>query len=201
MRGMCEGLEVSRSGYYAWLGRPPAVRTQQNQQLNEQIKQIHKQSRNSYGSPRVHAALKQQGFKVGRHRVARLMTKLGICVRPKRRFKTTTDSNHSFAIAENVLNRNFRTQEPDQVWVADITYVPTQQGWLYLAVVIDLFSRRVVGWSMAEQMRAELVLNALKAALLTSCSCGIWAIVPLRPRESVCQWRLPCSTANSRDWL
>lgn len=136
---MCEVLEVSRSGYYAWLGRPPSPRTQQNQQLSEQIKQIHKQSRNSYGSPRVHAALKQQGFEVGRHRVARLMTKLGICVRPKRRFKTTTDSNHSFPIAENVLNRNFRTQEPDQVWVADITYVPTQQGWLYLSVVIDLF--------------------------------------------------------------
>lgn len=162
---MCEVLEVSRSGYYAWLGRPPAVRTQQNQQLKEQIKQIHKLSRNSYGSPRVHAALKQQGFEVGRHRVARLMTKLGICVRPNRRFKTTTDSNHPFPIAENVLNRNFRTQEPDQAWVADITYIPTAQGWLYLAVVIDLFSRRVVGWSMGEHMRVELVLNALKAAL------------------------------------
>ena len=162
---MCEVLEVSRSGYYAWLGRPPAVRTQQNQQLKEQIKQIHQKSRNSYGAPRIHAALKQEGFEVGRHRVARLMAQAGICVRPKRKFKSTTDSNHSFAIADNVLKRNFTTQEPDQAWVADITYISTAQGWLYLAVVIDLFSRRVVGWSMAEHMRVELVLNALKAAL------------------------------------
>jgi putative transposase len=133
--------------------------------------------------------------------VARLMAQAGICVRPKRKFKSTTDSNHSFAIADNVLKRNFTTQEPDQAWVADITYIPTAQGWLYLAVVIDLFSRRVVGWSMGERMRVELVLNALKVALLTSCSCGIWAIVPLRSREPVWQWRLPRSTANSSDWL
>jgi putative transposase len=156
---------VSRSGYYAWLSRPPAARSQENQQLKEQIKQIHQKSRNSYGSPRIHAALKQQGFEVGRHRVARLMSKLGICVRPRRRFKTTTDSNHPFPIAENGLNRNFTPQQPDQTWVADITYIPTQQGWLYLSVVIDLFSRRVVGWSMAEHMRVDLVLNALEAAL------------------------------------
>ncbi|MFM7447035.1 MAG: IS3 family transposase [Leptolyngbyaceae cyanobacterium] len=162
---MCEVLEVSRSGYYAWSKRPPATRTQENQQLKEQIKEIHQKSRNSYGAPRIHAALKQEGFEVGRHRVARLMSKLGICVQPKRKFKTTTDSNHSFPTAENVLNRNFTTQEPDQAWVADITYIPTQQGWLYLAVVIDLFSRRVVGWSMADHMRVELVLNALEAAL------------------------------------
>lgn len=133
--------------------------------MKEQIKQIHQKSRNSYGSPRIHAALKQQGFEVGRHRVARLMSKLGICVRPRRRFKTTTDSNHPFPIAENGLNRNFTPQQPDQTWVADITYIPTQQGWLYLSVVIDLFSRRVVGWSMAEHMRVDLVLNALEAAL------------------------------------
>jgi putative transposase len=162
---MCEVLEVSRSGYYAWLRRPPATRTQENQQLKEQIKQIHQKSRNSYGAPRIHAALQHKGFEVGRHRVARLMQQQGICVRPRRRFKSTTDSNHSFPIAENVLNRNFITQQPDSAWVADITYVPTTQGWLYLAVVIDLFSRRVVGWSMAEHMRVELVLNALEAAL------------------------------------
>ncbi len=133
--------------------------------MSEQIQQSHKQSRNSYGAPRIHAALKPQGFKVGRHRVARLLANLGLWVRPKRKFKSTTDSNHPFPIADNVLKRNFTTQEPDQAWVADITYIPTAQGWLYLAVVIDLFSRRVVGWSMAEHMRVELVLNALKAAL------------------------------------
>lgn len=110
-------------------------------------------------------AEQQQGFEIGRHRVARLMAQQGICVRPKRKFKSTTDSNHSFPIADNVLKRNFTTQEPDQAWVADITYLPTAQGWLYLAVVIDLFSRRGVGSSMAEHRRVELVLNALKAAL------------------------------------
>jgi putative transposase len=162
---MCNALKVSRSGYYAWSKRLPATRTQENQQLKEQIKQIHQKSRNSYGAPRIHAALKHKGFEVGRHRVARLMAQQGICVRPRRRFKSTTDSNHSFPIAQNVLNRHFTTQQPDQTWVADITYIPTTQGWLYLAVVIDLFSRRVVGWSMAEHMRVELVLNALEAAL------------------------------------
>jgi putative transposase len=162
---MCNVLKVSRSGYYAWSKRPVCSRTQENQQLKEQIKQIHQKSRNSYGAPRVHAALKHKGFDVGRHRVARLMAKLGICVQPKRKFKTTTDSNHPFPIAENVLKRNFKTQEPDKAWVADITYIPTAQGWLYLAVIIDLFSRRVVGWSLAEHMRVELVHSALEAAL------------------------------------
>jgi transposase InsO family protein len=133
--------------------------------LSKHIQQIHQQSRKTYGAPRIHAALKQQGFQVGRHRVARLMSQLGIAVRSKRRFKITTDSNHAYPIAENVLERNFKAREPDTAWVADITYIPTHQGWLYLAVIIDLFSRRVVGWSMAEHMRAGLVLDALQAAL------------------------------------
>lgn len=133
--------------------------------MSQQIATIHQESRYTYGAPRIHAALNARGFQVGRHRVARLMTQQGISVRPKRRFKLTTDSNHPFAIAPNVLERNFTTTEPDQAWVADITYIPTLQGWLYLAVIIDLFSRRVVGWSMAEHMRVELVLGALQAAL------------------------------------
>jgi len=133
--------------------------------LSQQIQAIHKQSRKTYGAPRIHAALKDKGFQVGRHRVARLMSQQGICVRPRRRFKTTTDSNHPFPIAENLLNRDFTTTEPDKAWVADITYIPTAQGWLYLAVIIDLFSRRVVGWSMAEHMRVDLVTSALQAAL------------------------------------
>ncbi len=133
--------------------------------MSQQIQVIHKQSRQTYGAPRIHAALKDKGFQVGRHRVARLMSQQGICVRPRRRFKTTTDSNHPFPIAENLLKRNFTTTEPDKTWVADITYIPTTQGWLYLAVIIDLFSRRVVGWSMAEHMRVDLVTSALQAAL------------------------------------
>jgi putative transposase len=123
--------------------------------LSQQIKQIHQASRETYGSPRIHASLVATGFQVGRQRVVRLMAKLGICVRPKRRFKVTTDSGHDLPIAENVLDRNFTTTEPDRVWVADMTYVWTTEGWLYLAVIIDLFSRRVVGWSMAEHMRTE----------------------------------------------
>ena len=133
--------------------------------MSQQIQEIHKQSRKTYGAPRIHAALKDKGFQVGRHRVARLMSQQGICVRPRRRFRTTTDSNHPFPIAENLLKRNFTVKEPDKAWVADITYIPTAQGWLYLAVIIDLFSRRVVGWSMAEHMRVELVTSALQAAL------------------------------------
>jgi putative transposase len=162
---MCDVLEVSKSGYYAWSKRPASPRTQENEQLSQQIQAIHKQSRKTYGAPRIHAALKDKGFQVGRHRVARLMSQQGICVRPRRRFKTTTDSNHPFPIAENLLNRDFTTTEPDKAWVADITYIPTAQGWLYLAVIIDLFSRRVVGWSMAEHMRVDLVTSALQAAL------------------------------------
>lgn len=133
--------------------------------MSKHIEDIHQHSRKTYGAPRIHATLQAKGFQVGRHRVARLMRQQGICVRPKRQFKTTTDSNHSFPIAENVLNRNFSATEPDRAWAADITYIPTLQGWLYLAVIVDLFSRRVVGWSMAEHMRVELVLGALQAAL------------------------------------
>lgn len=156
---------MSKSGYYAWCNRPRSARSQENERLSQQIATLHQESRQTYGAPRIHAALNSRGFQVGRHRVARLMSQLGICVRPKRRFKTTTNSNHSLPIAANVLGRNFSETEPDKAWVADITYIPTCQGWLYLAVIIDLFSRRVVGWSMAEHMRVDLVLSALQAAL------------------------------------
>jgi len=133
--------------------------------LSDQIKQIHQASRQTYGLPRIHASLVAKGFQVGRQRVVRLMAQLDICVRPRRKFKVTTDSEHDLPIAKNVLNQDFTTTEPDRVWVADITYIWTTEGWLYLAVIIDLFSRRVVGWSMAEHMRTELVLTALEAAL------------------------------------
>ncbi|MGR3280110.1 IS3 family transposase [Acaryochloris marina NIES-2412] len=113
----------------------------------------------------IHAALVAKGFQVGRQRVVRLMAKLGICAHPQRKFKATTDSKHDLPIAHNILSRDFKTTEPDRAWVADMTYIWTSEGWLYLAVIIDLFSRRVVGWSMAEHMRTALVLNALKAAL------------------------------------
>jgi putative transposase len=162
---MCKVLQVSKSGYYAWRHRKPCTRTQENQILSQNIKQIHQNSRRTYGSPRIHASLRAKGFQVGRQRVVRLMAQLGICARSKRKFKATTDSVHHFPIAQNLLERNFTTSGPDQAWVSDITYIWTAEGWLYLAVILDLFSRRVVGWSMAEHLRSELVLGALQAAL------------------------------------
>jgi len=168
---MCNALEVSRSGYYAWLKAEPSARTQQNEQLTAKIVEVHKESRRSYGSPRVHAELVAQGFEVSRNRVARLMRENGIVGRRKPRFRKTTDSDHKLPVAKNVLDRQFAVDEPDRAWVADITYIWTQQGWLYLAIIIDLFSRRVVGWSMADHMRTELVLDALSAALGSRLPC------------------------------
>lgn len=162
---MCRVLEVSRSGYYAWRKAEPSKRSQENAELAAKISDVHKESRRSYGSPRVHAELVAQGFEVGRNRVARLMRENGIVGRRRPRFRKTTDSNHTLPVADNVLDREFYADEPDRAWVADITYIWTQQGWLYLAVILDLFSRRVVGWSMADHMRTELVLDALSAAL------------------------------------
>lgn len=162
---MCKVLKLTRSGYYAWCKRTESPRTKENKILSQQIKLIFEESRETYGSPRIHASLVTKGFQVGRQRVVRLMGKLGICVRPKRKFKATTDSDHSYPIASNVLERDFSTDEPDRSWVADMTYIWTSEGWLYLAVIIDLFSRKVVGWSMADHMRTELVLKALDAAL------------------------------------
>lgn len=163
---MCKVLQLARSGYYAWVHRKMSPREQENEILSEQIQQIHQDSRQTYGSPRIHASLISKGFQVGRQRVRRLMAELGISTRRKRQFKvTTTDSDHAYPVAANVLNRDFKTTEPDRAWVADMTYIATTEGWLYLAVILDLFSRRVVGWSMAEHMRTELVSTALEAAL------------------------------------
>ena len=131
----------------------------------EEIRTVHKESRGTYGSPRIVDDLKERGFKVGRRRVARLMKENGITGTPYKPFKRTTDSAHSLNVADNVLNREFTVEAPDTVWATDITYVRTWAGWLYLAVVIDLFSRRVVGWSMATHMRTGLVMGALKMAL------------------------------------
>jgi putative transposase len=162
---MCRVLNLTRSGYYAWCERQNSRRAKENQMLSEQIIEIFEASRGTYGSPRVHEALLARGIEVGLNRVARLMVTLGLRARAKRKFKATTDSEHLFPIANNVLDRAFKTTEPDRVWVADMTYIWTGEGWLYLAVIIDLFSRRVVGWSMADHMRTELVLTALEAAL------------------------------------
>jgi transposase InsO family protein len=160
-------LDVSASGYYAWRGRPESMRTAANRQLIEEIRRVHGESRGRYGSPRVHAALRAEGRQIGRNRVARLMHHHGVCARRKRRFCRTTDSSHDFPLAPNLLGRRFTASAPDRIWLADITYIPTAEGWLYLAVVLDMFSRRVVGWAMDERITQELTLNALRMAIAT----------------------------------
>lgn len=162
---MCEVLQVSRSSYYAWLKRPKSNRNEQNQQLVKQIENIHQQSRQTYGSPRVHDELRDMGITCSENRVARLMRQHGIAAQKKRKFISTTDSNHSLPVAPNRLDQQFEVDRPDAVWTADITYIWTQQGWLYLAAVLDLFSRRVIGWSMAPSLGRTLVVDALQMAI------------------------------------
>jgi len=162
---MCKVLEVSRSGFYAWFDRPPAERALEDQRLTVEIAAVYKASRRTYGSPRVHRELRERGRRIGRKRIARLMRTHGIRARSKRRFRTTTDSRHDLPVAANVVARRFEASVPDQTWVTDITYIWTAEGWLYLAVILDLFSRRVVGWSIRERMTRELTLAALDMAL------------------------------------
>lgn len=164
---MCRVLTVSTSGYYAWRGRPQSQRARDNLELVDRIKEIHAASRETYGSPRVHAELVQgQGIHCNKKRVERLMRIHDIRGRQRRRRRVkTTDSNHSLPVAPNLLDRQFEADAPNRKWVADITYVPTAQGWLYLAVVLDLFSRQVIGWSMADTMCTLLVKDALEMAI------------------------------------
>jgi transposase InsO family protein len=166
VRIMCRVLRVSPSGYYEWRKREPSARDQANAKLVEEIRRVFQRSRKTYGSPRIHAELKAQGKRCGRNRVARLMRQHGICARRPRRRVRTTDSKHNRPVAPNLLARRFQAERPDQKWVADLTYVDTDEGWLYLATVMDLFSRRIVGWAMADHMETALVAQALRMALV-----------------------------------
>jgi putative transposase len=163
---MCHVLKVSRAGYYAWLGRPESPRAARSAEILETIRQIHRDSGETYGSPRVHRALKARGIACCEKAVANLMRRDGLRAANARRFVVrTTDSEHDHAIAENTLDRQFEPGEPDRVWVADITYIATGEGWLYLAAVLDLGSRMIVGWAAADHLRSELAERALKNAL------------------------------------
>lgn len=162
---MTDLLEVSKSGYYRHLKRTPSKRSQENAFLLTKVKEVYSQGRKCYGSPRITARLRQQGYQVGRNRVARLMKENQLQAKSKRKRVYTTDSRHSRPVAENVLDRQFQVQEPNQAWSGDITYVQTREGWLYLAIVLDLHSRKVIGWSMAESMETQLVLNAMTMAI------------------------------------
>lgn len=165
---MCRALSVSRSGFYAWLGREPSERARDDKRFLVHIRSIHNGSNGTYGSPRGHEELRAQEIACSKRRVERLMREDGLVAKLKRRFRVTTHSKHSFPIAPNLLERRFgvdKVEGPDRIWVGDITYVPTREGWLYLAVLIDLATRRVVGWSMKPTLHASLTLDALRMTL------------------------------------
>jgi transposase InsO family protein len=166
---MCQILQVARGGYYAWRKRRDRVSPsrQRREKLLEMIQQAHQQSRGLYGSPRIHRKLVSQGQKVCENTVARLMKQRNIRSRIKRRFRVrTTDSNHAHPVADNVLDRNFKQKQPDTAWASDMTYIPTDQGWMYLAAVIDLCSRKIVGWAMADHLKSQLAIEALDMAIV-----------------------------------
>lgn len=166
VKSLCEVLKVSRSGYYQWRTVPNSVRARQEALMQERIAQIHRASRGTYGSPRVAVVLRKEGNSIGRHRVARLMRETGLQGRQRRRYRVrTTDSNHDQPVAPNRLKVADRPTRIDEVWVSDITYVPTQEGWLYLAGVLDLYSRRLIGWAMGSGLETALPLAALLMAL------------------------------------
>lgn len=165
VRVMCDALEVSPAGYYAWLRRPPSFQEERREALLVLIQGLHAQAKQCYGSPRVHAALAARGEACSVNTVAKLMRDNGIRAKSARKFRCTTDSNHPLPVADNLLDRQFDPEGPNESWVADITYISTRTGWLYLAIVEDLYSRRVVGWSMAEHMESRLVVDALEMAV------------------------------------
>jgi putative transposase len=162
---LCHAVEVSRSGYYAWRRQLECDRTRANRSLLEAIREIYEGSRGVYGAPRIHHELGIRGHRCGRHRVARLMRRAGLRARMKRRYRVTTRSEHRHPTAPNLLAQRFRVERANQAWVADITYIATREGWLYLAVVIDLYSRGVVGWATSGTMTRALVIDALYVAL------------------------------------
>ena len=162
---MCDHFHVSRSAFYDWRGRPPSARVRADAPLAAAVATVYRKSRGRYGSPRVHAELRTTGTRVGRKRVARLMRAQGLAVRPRRRFVRTTDSRHADPIAPNVVARDFTAPAPNRLWVTDITYITTGEGWLYLAVLLDVFSRRVVGWALETTLATTLPLAALDQAL------------------------------------
>jgi putative transposase len=162
---MCDVLQVSRSGYYAWRDRPPSPRAVRRAERREQIRTIFAQSRGRYGSPKITAVLRQTGERIAQKTVARLMREAGIRSRVVRKYQATTNSRHAHPVSDNILNRQFVAERPHQVWMTDITYVATDEGWLYLASVEDLYSRQIVGWAMGDRMTQDLVIQAFDQAV------------------------------------
>ena len=167
VRALCRALDLTPSGYYAWAQRPPAARTLRDQQLRAHLRGAYTEHRGRYGSPRLHRVLRARGICIGRNRVIRLMRLDGLRSRPRRRFRVTTDSTHASPIAPNHLQRQFAVAAPNRVWAADVTYLETTEGWLYLAVLLDLYARRVVGWATRATLDSDLPCAALHLALGT----------------------------------
>lgn len=165
VRMMCQVLKVSPSGYYDWDGRAPSAREQDRNRLDERVRAVFDAEKSRIGSPRVARRLKAQGHAAGHNQVAQSMARQGLRAKGARKYKATTNSNHSLPVAENLLQQDFEADRPNQKWVSDITYIATEEGWLYLAVVMDLYSRVVVGWSMSERMTVQLTCDALRMAL------------------------------------
>jgi putative transposase len=161
LQALCAVLEVSDSGFASWQRGEGPTKWLSDSALLKLIREIHAETKAAYGSPRIYQELKERGIPVSRGRIERLMRKNGIRARHKRRFKATTDSKHALPVAPNRVNQNFVAQRPDQIWTADITYLATDEGWLYLAVVLDLYTRQIVGWAMRERMTQDLVIDAL----------------------------------------
>ena len=162
---MCKALNVSPSGFYTWRSRPVSAREMANRELVKKIEAVYNDSYETYGSPRVYHELKSQDVACSENRVARLMRLRGLRAKQVRRYKTTTKRNKKHPVAPNLLKRDFTTERPDQKWLTDITYIPTQEGWLYLAVILDLYNRGIVGWAMSERMTSALTIRALKMAI------------------------------------
>jgi len=166
---MCLVLGVSRSGFYSWRRRPESARARENRRLLVEIRTIHVGRQQVYGSPRVHAELRAQGWRCGVHRIARVMRRNGIRSKVRRQFRVTTHSQHRRPVAPNLLQRQFTAAKPNQTWAADISYIRTGEGWLYFAVVVDLYSRMIVGWSLQDRLSAGLAMDALQMALSRRC--------------------------------
>jgi putative transposase len=162
---LCRVLEVTTSGYYAWVKRPQSIRQKEEERLELEIRAAHKRTRQTYGSERLQQDLLDNGVVVGVHRIKRIRRKLGLRCRQKRKFKVTTDSRHCLPVAENLLDQKFEASAPNQIWLSDITYIPTGEGWLYLAVHKDLFTGGIVGYAMAERMTKNLVMQSFLRAL------------------------------------
>jgi len=192
---MCRLLSVSRSGYYAWKCRPPSPREQSNRLLKIEIKRVFDDEKGRPGAPRIARRLQDEGKAAGRHRVARIMQDNGWRAKAARKYKATTNSKHSLPVAPNLLEQNFMADRPDQKWVSDITTIWTDEGWLYLAVVLELYSRRVVGWAIGERMTATLVCDALTMALYPRAQVEPEEANgrggPLRPGQPILFSRLP----------